>query len=209
MSLITSAYIKEACFLPPEQSKEATCTLRLWKRYFKHAISSKTLDKKSECICSDFNLVLRLIQHDMVKIQSEAKRHLLVVKDNTSQIQALLSLRIEETAGKIPRIYICHLLTAPWNLRLNVEIYNKPIYGAGVVAFVAALIFAKKIGAHEVALSSTPSGSGFYEKIGMKRTLICHYSLKVDKASTEKLKAAFLKIVEKTEEAGGKLELKT
>jgi hypothetical protein len=89
-----------------------------------------------------------------------------------------------------------------------VKLYDKPIQGAGVCAIVGALFFAKQIGASSIHLSSTPTGHGFYHKIGMKGDGIHRFSMKVEKEACSKLKDAYKKAMALTSKEHHSLTIK-
>lgn len=197
-NVITSFYVKEASIASTSEINQAIHSLRLWKKYLKNICCAKKLDPMSKAVAKDFHLVVRLLQHDMLKIQTEASRKLILVKDNRSEIQALLSLKIDESSYKLPVLNVCQLVTAPWNLRLRVVAYDKPIHGAATVAITCALFFAKKIGAPQLTLSSTPTAVGFYKKIGMTHELVNKFFINLDKESCKTLAEHFYQVSKQT-----------
>lgn len=205
-ALINSPFLKTAHLISSDEIFEVIDTLRIWKRYFKLATYEKELDKRSSLVAKDFILVTRLLQFDMRKIKEGSEQKLILVKDNVDQIQSMISFKLSESSTEAPKMRICQLLTAPWNLRLNIKLYENPIHGSGVVAFVAALFFAKKAGASEISLSSTPSGAGFYRYIGMKNTSANRFALSIDKDAAKKLLEIFLKATQTLMERGEKIE---
>lgn len=205
-AIVNSPFLKTAHLISSDEIYEVIDTLRIWKRYFKSATHEKELDKRSSLIAKDFILVTRLLQYDMRKIKECSEQKLILVKDNTDQIQSMISFKISETSTEAPKMRICQLLTAPWNLRLNVKLYEHPIHGSGVVAVVAALFFAKKAGASEISLSSTPSGSGFYRCIGMKNTTANKFSLEINKDAAKTLLEIFFKATQQLTDSGEKIQ---
>jgi hypothetical protein len=205
--IVNQAYIKQAYIIPKEDTLEASHCLRVWKRYARICFQSKHLDKTSLYIYRDFQLVTKLLQNDMLKIKKDPLQRLIIVKDNFSYIQAMLSLKIETSEFCEPKIYVCHLVTAPWNLRLNIKVCDPPLRGAGVVALVASVIFAHKIGASSISLSSTPTAAKFYEKLGMKKEGFNRFTMDLGKKALEPLIDYFCKIKTLTTEAGEKLAM--
>lgn len=207
-AIVYSPFLKTAHLISHDEIFEVIDTLRIWKRYFKSVTHEKALDKRSSMIVKDFILVTRLLQYDMRKIKEGSEQKLILVKDNIDQIQSMISFKISDPSTEAPKMRICQLLTAPWNLRLNIKLYDNPMHGSGVVAFVAALFFAKKTGASEISLSSTPSGTGFYRCIGMKNTAANRFTIDINKDAVKKLLEIFLKATKTLAERGEKIEFR-
>lgn len=185
-----SSYVKTVKSIDPDELNTVTKTLRIWKRYFNYEIKKVTLDASSMQIASDFKLVLHLFQYEIFKIKHGCARKIFAVTDESNNIQAM-SCTKAILDGSSCYVSVCQLLVAPWNLRLSTPLYHKPLRGGGIAAFASCVLFAEKIKAKKIILSSTPSGFGFYQKIGMKSEDIHVFTLSICPEDLGKFKEVF------------------
>ena len=105
--------------------------------------------------------------------------------DNKGDIQALAVYQIRpcSLAGNHKELFIKILCTAPWNIK-KLSFLSFPengVSGGGALLMHALTRLASlELICKEVYLYSTPTGMGFYKKIGMSRTMINRFAFDID-----------------------------
>jgi len=166
-------------------------TLRLWKHYLNHYLSSHKADRPTKELASDFIVVLRLFQKDIGRLIKKEPLLVFVAKDTTDTIQGLACCRMPSpTSPKV--LDINELLCAPWNLRWRIKPYPHPLHGGGVLLISAIFKKAQKEHYKHLLLHSAPTSICFYKKLGMNQSGVNVFSYTLeDVKDQEKISLAF------------------
>jgi hypothetical protein len=184
-----------SCSLMKEDNfQEVVRTLRLWKHYLDQYESMQSSEAKARALGSDAHIVISLFQEDMGRVKTAQDRNVLIVRDNHKRIQALACFHLMSDGEEKKTLKIKELLSAPWNLRWPKKIYDYPLFGAGVLMIKILTVVAQTQAATSLSLSSTPTASDFYKKIGMTHLGLNRFSIALVSAEVAKIDACVHKI---------------
>lgn len=172
----------------------------VWRDRSISILQSLTKGSSAFSVLNDVTSVLSDFSQ-MIPAIVERQWSVLSAIDNQGNIQSLAVYQIRSCslAGDQKELFKKILCTAPWNIKKlsSLPFSEKGVSGGGVLLMHALTRLARQEPlCKEVFLYSSPTGMGFYKKIGMRQTMINRFAFDIkdekQRQDLEKVVSSFL-----------------